>query len=157
MNGSHGRLTGRMAYKLKKRVEPELRAIDSKLFEYAGRYPVPEGLSWRTYQASVGLLPTAESAQRPRPWRLQPMSPASIWGRLAMAASIGLAFIVAGTIGRVGSRTRLAALSPDVELVLLDLAGLGDADHLWITQEMTFRDLTGDVAAMAVDLKGRDM
>jgi len=69
-----------------------------------------------------------------------------------MAASIGLAFIVAST---VGSPTRLAALSPDVELVLLDLAGLGDVDHLLITREMTFRDLAGDVAAMAVALDMR--
>ncbi len=138
-----------------------LRAIEELLARDAARTRVPPGLARRVYQGSVGGLPVLPRQPRQRPrYEVQPLvlGRFAVWGRLAMAASIGLAFIVAGNVGRVGSRTRLATLSPDVELVLLDLAGLGDVDHLLITREMTFRDLAGDVAAMAVDLEmGRDM
>ena len=138
-----------------------LRAIEGLLAREAARTGVPPGLARRVYQGSVGGLPVLPKQPRRRPRSgLQPLvlGRFALWGRLAMAASIGLAFIVASNVGRVGSRTQLAALSPDVELVLLDLAGLGHADHLWITHEMTFRDLVGDVAAMTVDLDmPRDM
>ncbi len=135
-----------------------LRAIEEMLAREAARTGVPPGLARRVYQGSVGGLPVLPRQYRRRPRSgLQPLvlGRLAVWGRLAMAASVGLAFIVASNVGRVGSRTRLATLSPDVELVLLDLAGLGDVDHLLITREMTFRDLTGDVAAMAVDLDMR--
>ncbi len=135
-----------------------LQAIEELLAREAARTMVPPGLARRVYQGSVGGLPILPR-QRPRSG-LQPLvlGRLAVWGRLAMAASVGLAFIVASNVGRVGSRTRLATLSPDVELVLLDLAGLGDVDHLLITREMTFRDLAGDVAAMAVHLDlQRDM
>ncbi len=158
MNTPLDRLTGAMH-------DPDsdsaLRAIEGLLAREAARTGVPPGLARRVYQGSVGGLPVLPRQHRWRPRSgLQPLvlGRFAVWGRLALAASIGLAFIVAGNVGRVGSRTRLAALSPDMELVLLDLAGLGDVDHLWITQEMTFRDLAGDVADMAVNLDmGRDM
>ena len=148
MNAPIDRLTGAMH---NPDSDSALRAIEGLLAREAARTVVPPGLAHRVYQGSVGGLPiTSQPRRRPRS-RLQPLvlSRFAVWGRLAMAASIGLAFIVAST---VGSPTRLAALSPDVELVLLDLAGLGDVDHLLITREMTFRDLAGDVAAMAVAL-----
>ncbi len=158
MNTPFDRLTGAMH---SPDSDSALRAIEELLEREAARTEVPPGLARRVYQGSVGGLPVLPTQPRQRPqYGVQPLllGRFAAWGRLAMAASIGLAFIVAGNIGRVGSRTRLAALSPDVELVLLELAGLGDVDHLLITREMTFRDLTGDVAAMAVDLDmGRDM
>ncbi len=155
MNTPIDRLTGAMN---SPDSDSALRAIEELLGREAARTGVPPGLARRVYQGSVGGLPVLRRQPRQRPrYEVQPLvfGRFAVWGRLAMAASIGLAFIVASN---VGSRTRLAALSPDAELVLLDLAGLGDVDHLWITQEMTFRDLAGDVAAMAVNLDmGRDM
>ena len=164
MNGSHGRLTGAMADKGHQSVDPDLRALDSELFEYAGRYPVPEGLSWRTYQASVGLLPNAKSAQRPRPWRLQPMNPASIWGRLALAASIGLAFVVGSRMLPPGGPTPyeqwlLAAYSGASDTELggaiheFDDPRFAALEHLLVTRETTFLDLTSDVELLASDLE----
>ncbi len=158
MNTPIDRLTGAMN---SPDSDSALRAIEELLGREAARTGVPPGLARRVYQGSVGGLPVLPRQPRQRPrYEVQPLvfGRFAVWGRLAMAASIGLAFIVASNVGRVGSRTRLAALSPDVELVLLDLAGLGDADHLWITQEMTFRDLAGDVADIAVNLdRQRDM
>lgn len=158
MNTPIDRLTGAMD---NPDSDPALWAIDALLAREAARTGVPAGLARRVYQGSVGGLPVLSRQPRRSPRSgLQPLvfGRLAVWGRLAMAASIGLAFIVASNVGRVGSRTHLAALSPDVELVLLDLAGLGDFDHLLITREMTFRDLAGDVAAMAVDLDiQRDM
>lgn len=158
MNTPIDRLTGAMD---NPDSDPALWAIEALLAREAARTAVPAGLARRVYQGSVGGLPVLSRQPRRSPRSgLQPLvfGRLAVWGRLAMAASIGLAFIVASNVGRVGSPTRLAALSPDLELVLLDLAGLGDVDHLWITQKMTFRDLAGDVAAMAVNLDmGRDM
>ncbi len=158
MNTPIDRLTGVMDNPYS---DPALWAIEALLAREAARTAVPPDLARRVYQGSVGGLPVLSGQPKRRPRsELQPLvfGRLAFWGRLAMAASIGLAFIVATNVGRVGSRTQLAALSPDMELVLLDLAGLGDVDHLWITQKMTFRDLDGDVAAMAANLDmGRDM
>ena len=158
MNTPIDRLTGAMN---NPDSDPALWAIEALLAREAARTGVPPGLARRVYQGSVGGLPVLSRQPRRSPRHgLEPLVfvRLAFWGRLAMAASIGLAFVVASNVGRVDSRTRLAAISPDVELVLLDLAGLGDVDHLLITREMTFRDLDGDVAAMAVTLDmGRDM
>ena len=92
----------------------------------------------------------------------------SLWGRLAMAASIALAFFVAGRIMPLREPSTL--LSPDVELVLLEYAEAEDLDvrqrfrgleearygaveRLLVTGDMTFRDLAGDLANLAADLE----
>lgn len=143
----------------------ELREVDELLGRYARREPVPAGLVERVFDASVGMLPG-----RPRQpaLRLQPVITTSLWGRLAMAASIALAFFVAGRI--LPMREPGSLLSPDVELVLLDYAGAGDLDvsqrfreleearygameRLLVTRDMTFRDLAGDLANLAADLE----
>ena len=164
MNGSLGRSTVRMAESSHQSGSvSEFRELDSKLVEYARRYPVPEGLSWRIYQASVGLLPGTKS-RRPRLAGLEPMSPASIWGRLALAASIGVAFAV-------GSRMLpLGGITPDEEWVLAAYSGASDSElggaihefddprfaaveHLLVTRETTFLDLAGEVDLLASDLE----
>ncbi|MHC4710243.1 MAG: hypothetical protein ACYTA3_07435 [Planctomycetota bacterium] len=100
--------------------------------------------------------------------RLQPVITTSLWGRLAMAASIALAFFLAGRI--LPMREPSSLLSADVELVLLQYAGAGDLDvhrrfreleeaqygaveRLLVTRDMTFRDLAGDLANLAADLE----
>jgi hypothetical protein len=139
--------------------------VDELLGRYARREPIPAGLVERVFDASVGMLPG-----RPRQpaLRLQPVITTSLWGRLAMAASIALAFFVAGRI--LPMREPGSLLSPDVELVLLDYAGAGDLDvsqrfreleearygameRLLVTRDMTFRDLAGDLANLAADLE----
>jgi hypothetical protein len=145
----------------------ELRHVDELLGRYARREPVPAGLIERVFDASVGLLPSPRRRREPV-LRLQPAITASLWGRLALAASIALAFFVAGRILPVDGSGSL--LSPDVELALLEYAGAGDLDlqlalrgleeagyeaveHLLVTRDMTFRDLAGDLANLAADLE----
>ncbi|MHC5008523.1 MAG: hypothetical protein ACYTGF_14325 [Planctomycetota bacterium] len=144
----------------------ELREVDDLLGRYARREPVPDGLIERVFDASVGMLPARR--RRQHPLRLQPVITTSLWGRLAMAASIALAFFVAGRI--LPMREPSSLLSPDVELVLLEYAGAGDLDvsrrfreieearygameRLLVTRDMTFRDLAGDLANLAADLE----
>ncbi len=144
----------------------ELRQVDELLLRYARREPVPAGLVERVFDASVGMLPSRH--QRQPVLRLQPVITTSLWGRLAMAASITLAFFVAGRI--LPMREPSSLLSPDVELVLLEYAGAGDLDvhrrfreleetrygtveRLLMTRDMTFRDLAGDLANLVADLE----
>lgn len=150
-------------------LSPELAEIDSMMSRCARRQPVPEGLADRVFDASVELLP-ARRRRGGRVLRLRPARPVSIssWGRLAMAASIAIAFFTASLLTPLGGPRKL--LSPDVELALLEFAGAADAElpwtlrelddpqlgqvaHLLVTRDMTFRDLTSDLAALAADLE----
>jgi len=83
--------------------ELPLREIDARLREHAEEVDVPDGLAERVMTASASLLPKP----RPMPRRRQTVEPARGWrqwrlpsrrqwrGHLAMAASLGLAFVVA--------------------------------------------------------------
>ncbi|MDY7109792.1 MAG: hypothetical protein SYC29_14245 [Planctomycetota bacterium] len=83
--------------------EPELRAIDELLGRHASRAEAPAGLTRRVFRASVGDLPARrpgpgrESAPQPlRARRLFAASARPQWrGGLALAASLGLAFVIA--------------------------------------------------------------
>jgi hypothetical protein len=70
----------------------ELQRLETTLHEAGGAWPVPVGLAERVYEASVSRLPR-------RRLRLVGTSRAPIHtrlsGRLAMAASLGMAFVVA--------------------------------------------------------------
>ncbi len=140
----------------------ELEVIDSMLSREARRQSVPEGLIERVFDASVGGLP---GPRRARVYRLEPPRRASLWGRLAIAASIGLAFAVATLFVRPRP-----LLSLEVELVLLGdtqdtqseidrlLGGygestLGPVEHLLLTRDLTFKDLTSELAMLAADLE----
>ncbi len=137
-------------------VPAELREVDDLLARHARRQPLPAGLAGRVFDASVGLLPG-----RGRRWepvlRLQPVGARSLWGRLALAASIVLAVFVAGRILPGGVPGPL--LSPHLELVLLEYAGAGEeprnaaVEQLLVTRDMTFRDLACDLANLAADLE----
>jgi hypothetical protein len=148
-------------------VPPDLREVDELLEWHARQQPVPAGLIDRVFDASVGLLPSHRPRRQPV-LRLQPTIMDSLWSRLAMAASIALAFIVAARMLPVSGPGSL--LSPDVELVQLDYGAPGDLDVHWrfrareeawygqverlgFTQEMSFRDLAGDLANLAADLE----
>ena len=94
------------------------------------------------------------------------MSTAAIWGRLALAASIGLAFVVGSRLLPLGGPT------PQEQWLLAAYSGasdseLGGAIHefddprfaelelLLVTRETTFLDLTSDVELLAFDLEMR--
>ena len=142
---------------------PEFREVEARLSSWARRQPVPPGLASRVFDASVGLLP---ARRRPRSPLLQMPRLASLsaWrgmgGRLALAASITLAFLVAVRVmPRPGESNRL---TPDVEIVLLEYAGgqrgfvdprFAKAEHILMIRDMTFGDLTNDLARVVADLE----
>jgi hypothetical protein len=83
--------------------EPDLRAIDALLHDHAADAEVPFGLAQRVFDASVGELPARprrpgrDAKPEPaRPWWTRPIPVRGQWrGGLALAASLGLAFVIA--------------------------------------------------------------
>ena len=141
--------------------DPELREIESLLSSYVRRQAVPPGLARRVYSASVPLLPGRRA--KTEALRLTPVNLGSIWGRLALAASIRLAFVIGARVMITSPRPQ-PLLTPEVELVLAEYAGatdhlladmaeFGQVEHLLVTRDMTFNDLTTDLAALAADLE----
>ena len=153
---------------------PALRPIDHLLDREARTHLIPDGLSERIFRASVERLPQRETARpRRRSLLLAPLVPGrfTLWGRLAMAASIALVFVFAMQIQGPALRPEprgleLAVLTPDEELVLLDVdsrieslfatgdvASMGEGEHIVFTRDMTFRDLRDDVLMLASDME----
>jgi hypothetical protein len=153
---------------------PQLRPIDEMLAREAAGQPLPPGLTQRVYDASVTHLPgSAVARRRSRSFWVEPLVQGrfATWGRLAMAASIAVAFMVSLQVmqfqPKAGMPTAAAVvLSPDEELVLFDLeAGvdrvlglvsdspLGEVENILLTRDMTFRDLTADLALLAADVE----
>lgn len=161
MNGPLGRLTPDMD-PYPDQIPPEFREIEAQLASWARRQPVPPGLADRVFDASVGLLPARRRPRSPL-FQMPRLASLSAWrgvgGRLALAASITLAFVVAVRImpGRDSN-----PLSPDVEMVLLEYAGgqrgfvdprFAKAEHILMIHDMTFGDLTNDLARVVADLE----
>lgn len=152
---------------------PQLRPVDELLAREGARQRVPEGLAQRIYEASVTHLPVPAVTRRGRSFWVEPLVQGrfALWGRLAMAASIGLAFVISLRVMHFQPRAGMPAaaavvLSPDEELVLFDLeAGvdrvlglvsdspLGEVEDILLTRDMTFRDLTADLALLASDVE----
>ncbi len=139
----------------------ELREVDADLSAWARRQAVPPGLADRVFDASVGLLPV----RRIRPARANRLDSligfpawAGLGGRLALAASIALAFFVAVRVMPPAG----GVLTRNLEMVLLEYAG-GDAgfldprfaqvEHILMTRDMTFGDLTNELAQVVQDLE----
>ena len=145
----------------------QLAEIDALLASYARHTEIPEGLSGRVYRASVAHLATRRTHTPLAFFKLRPVSLVPQLGRLALAASIGIAFVVA--IRALPLQERRAPLLPSIELLLLESAGPSEADvaglfefedprfgaveQLLLTRDMTFRDLSGDLAQLARDLE----
>ena len=138
----------------------ELREVEARLTAWARGQPVPPGLAARVFDASVGLLP-ARRRQRSPLMQMHRLPSLAAWrgvgGRLALAASITLAFLVAVRVmPRESNR-----LTPDVEMVLLEYAGgqqgiidprFAAVEQLLMTREMTFGDLTNDLDRVVAEL-----
>ncbi len=138
--------------------EPDLRALERALDRLALESPPPPGLAERVYLASVALLPGGEAvrtsalpaARRAVAGRIQ------VWARLALAASIVLAFILYTMSSRPA-----AAPSADEAWVLLEYdagvdpvaeaadPGPGGIADLLLAIESTFGDVVGDLALAA--------
>ena len=69
--------------------DAELLEIDALLSANAARTSIPRDLSNLVYDVTVGLVLKRQT----EPLRLTRAAP--VWGRLAMAAALGLAFMVA--------------------------------------------------------------
>ncbi len=140
----------------------ELEQLAALLSAYARGRPVRPGLVGRVYRASAELLPGRREAAG-RVLRLPRFNLGSLWGRVAMAACIGLVFVLAA---RFMAQKPRPLLSPEAELVLVGYAGstgglldgdaggaLGRVEHLLVTRDMTFADLRSDLAIIAADLE----
>jgi hypothetical protein len=141
----------------------EFREVEARIADWAGRQAVPPGLADRIFDASVGLLPERRGRRLPLPrmprlWSLSARG--GLGGRLALAASIALAFLVAVRVSpRPGDTNRL---TPGVETVLLEYAGgqqgftdsrFAQVEHILMTRDTTFGDLTNDLARVVANLE----
>ncbi|MHC4947654.1 MAG: hypothetical protein ACYTG1_05265 [Planctomycetota bacterium] len=145
--------------------EPELLDLDARLVRDARHGRVPSGLVDRVFRASAGLLP----APAPLPLR-SPGVPATgaLWGRLAMAASVGLAFVVGSWLLRA-ERTRPGppvhvAVAPaglatsrvldrEAEQVLFGADGSSEVGYLLETRDLTLDDLSSELAMLVAELE----
>jgi hypothetical protein len=123
-------------------VEPELREVDDLLSREAKQAEVPAGLADRIFSASVGDLPRPAVRRRPAPVvhvarrsLLSRFGPAGQWrGYAAMAASLGLAFVLASVFMRgPASQPDLRLTSYEVVFAnaeeVLNADPLGAFDH----------------------------
>ncbi len=143
---------------------PELREVEARLAVWARRQPVVPGRADRVFDASVGFLP-ARTVRRARLVQVQPAGSLprrlSAWGsRLALAASIALAVFIGNRVLPPAGFSRV--LTPDAEMVLLESAGgqpglldprFAEVRDILLTRDMTFGDLTGDLARIAHELE----
>ncbi len=144
------------------RAAPDLQEdphVEALLAAHARRHQVPPGLAGRVYEASVGHLPV-QRPRRARIFRLEPVRSASLWGRLALAAAVAMAF---GVAVQVLQPKQL--LSPHAELALweyaqtpdLGLATVIDFEHegfsamesMLVTRDMTYTDLDRETDDLA--------
>lgn len=162
MQGTPGRWTEDME-RPADQTPPEFREVEARLSAWARSRPVPPGLADRVFAASAALLP---SGRRRRPSLLQMPRLASLsaWGgiggRLALAASIALAFFVAVRVTPQAHESN--RLTPEVETVLLEYAGVdagfidprvASVESILRTRDTTFGDLNSDLARVAADLE----
>ncbi len=161
MDGPLGRWTPDMD-RFPDQTPPEFREVEARLSSWARRQPVPPGLAGRVFDASVGLLPARRRLRSPL-LQMPRLASLSAWrgmgGRLALAASITLAFLVAVRVMPSGNSN---PLTPDVEMVLLEYAGgqrgfvdprFAKAQHILMIRDMTFGDLTNDLARVVANLE----
>lgn len=149
--------------------EASLIALDRQLRDLARLQPTPPGLVDRVYRASVGRLPQAVPATLP--FRRSAADPRRTWwwGQVALAASLGLAFVLAGRVllaptpeGQ-NNPTMLAANSSPTDRMISDadlltddeirlLMPESDVDYLLATRTLTMDELNGDVDRLYADL-----
>ncbi len=142
---------------------PQLGRVDDAVAQAASGAPLPAGLADRVFEASVARMPRPllrPETLRPAARRWAGTAPvrSSRWSRLAMAASVALAFGVASWLVRppvppAGPENR--GLQPDVVWLLMQPAAEGDPEvaSLLDTEDMTFDDLAGELAMLVSRLE----
>lgn len=145
--------------------EPDLRAIDALLREHAEGAGIPAGLADRVFGASAAGLPRPQAAPRrgpalrpALPWWARRMPSRRQWrGGLAMAASLGLAFVIAAIHLSRPSRAveppsgLEAALAVDIEWPLEEL----DRQVGYLLETailMSEDDVTGEIGGLFPEL-----
>lgn len=147
---------------------PELGRVDDAVAQAASGAPLPAGLADRVFEASVARMPRPllrPATLRPAARRWAGTAPvrSSRWSRLAMAASVALAFGVASWLVRPPappaspeSRRLLVDSRTDVLVwLLMQPAAEGDPElaSLLETEDMTFEDLAGELAMLVSRLE----
>lgn len=143
-------------------ISSHLQEVDTQLQREARRVQIPKGLANRVFDASVGLLPA-----RSRTSQIDVLATisnlgssissgqASKWGRLAMAASIGLVAMIAFNESRSPNMPQLvASIDTKLEPIYLQVVGktISDMDYLLVTRDVTFEDLNAEFAILAAEL-----
>jgi hypothetical protein len=151
---------------LPKEFEADLRRVDARLYELAGRIAMPEGLTERTFEASRRDLPQTAPRLRvvvgppPSSRRLLLATRRQWWGRLAMAASLTLAFVVGSVFVRHAAPP--AGDQPDVHLAYFNEALAEESSDLGEGMFVTYSavetvssvdDVEGELRAMLADLE----
>jgi hypothetical protein len=161
--------------------DSELRRVDELLARQARRVVTPATLVDRVFEASVGLLPAplvrVSSGRRELPLvmaghRVLRFRTSFALGRLALAASVALAFVLAVRFMQApaahrpivlvhnhGSLETLGVLRAPADSSNLEqwLDGRGDVhitelDYLLVTHDTTFSDLDAEMRMLAGDL-----
>ncbi|MHC5025924.1 MAG: hypothetical protein ACYTGR_04090 [Planctomycetota bacterium] len=133
--------------------DAELLEIDALLSANAARTSIPRDLSNLVYDVTVGLVLKRQT----EPLRLTRAAP--VWGRLAMAAALGLAFMVA--IWSLSTQSRGVdpgiggALASAAEEILMQ-EGVNEDSGLWYlleTRDATSTDLVNDLEQVVSELE----
>lgn len=140
--------------------DPQLQAVQALLERDALEQAPPAGLAARVYGASLAFLPGRARARMSFAWEATVVGHIPVWGRLAMAALIALAFALATRSLVTPKPTPVRSML--TASVLLDdkIAGLDRAaapagsaiEGLVLTGEMTLDDLAAEVAMLFADL-----
>jgi hypothetical protein len=118
--------------------DADLRALDGLLAAAAASSPVPRRLADLVYDASVGLLVPR------RTFRIETFRQ-TVWSRLAMAASLGLAFVLAaGALRRPSPAEGAAMLTAGPVQLLMESEGQS-FDYLLDTRDLTYDELNADL------------
>ena len=153
--------------------DTDLRRIDRALHQDADRLQTPPGLADRVYEASVVDLPDAHrlrlpgrgaAARRARPGR-HAAPGRSVWSRLALAASLGLALIVPAYFMRApvigpgdGAGPSRTVLAADLTMTWLEQGQVDrvapvDREIAYLLGAMPIRasEIRGELEALTLD------
>ena len=144
--------------------EPELRDLDGLLREQARRVDLPTGLCDRIYRASVAALPQRPQPEQ-RPRRAIRREAVTRWrGRLAVAASLGLAFVLAAVLVEPPTAPPAGIAATGAELYLDRAEWFGEEprelEEWTVAYELdafalraSYDDFTGEIEAMIADFE----
>ncbi|MHC4991741.1 MAG: hypothetical protein ACYTGC_12250 [Planctomycetota bacterium] len=137
--------------------DDELREIDLLLQANAARTSVPRDLADTVYDMTVGLL---WQRQQPLPFKPAARRMQTVWSRLAMAASLALAFLVAAWFMQAPLETGPVQMVAEVPLseldwILLEPSGSDTmgVGYLLESGDVTFEELTEELKQLVDQLE----